>query len=101
MGGSGPGLGMALKLIVGLGNPGADYARTRHNAGWWYVNARAAEAGASWSAEPRRHGELARVRLAGCELWLLKPMHYLNRSGAAVASVAGFYRIAPAEVLVA
>jgi peptidyl-tRNA hydrolase, PTH1 family len=97
----GPGPGTALKLIVGLGNPGTDYARTRHNAGWWFVNALAGEAGASWRAEPRRHGELARVRIADCELWLLKPMDYMNRSGAAVASVAGFYRIAPAEVLVA
>lgn len=95
------GSGTALKLIVGLGNPGADYARTRHNAGWWFVNALAAGVGASWRAEPRRHGELARARIADCELWLLKPMDYMNRSGAAVAAVAGFYRIAPAEVLVA
>jgi len=97
----GPGSGIALKLIVGLGNPGADYARTRHNAGWWFVNALAAQAGASWRAEPRRHGDLARARIGSGELWLLKPMEFMNRSGAAVASVASFYRIAPAEVLVA
>jgi PTH1 family peptidyl-tRNA hydrolase len=96
----GPAPGTALKLIVGLGNPGADYARTRHNAGWWFVNALADEVGASFRAEPRRHGELARARIGDCELWLLKPMDYMNRSGTAVASVAGFYRIAAAEILV-
>jgi PTH1 family peptidyl-tRNA hydrolase len=95
-----PAPGTALKLIVGLGNPGADYARTRHNAGWWFVNALAAQAGASFRAEPRRHGELARARIADCELWLLKPTDFMNRSGAAVASVAGFYRVAPTELLV-
>ena len=97
----GPGSGTALKLIVGLGNPGPQYARTRHNAGWWFIDALAAGAGASWRAEPRRHGELARARLGDTELWLLKPTDYMNRSGAAVSAVSSFYRIAPAEVLVA
>lgn len=97
----GPGCGTALKLIVGLGNPGAQYARTRHNAGWWFIDALAAGAGASWRSEPRRHGELARARLGDTELWLLKPTDYMNRSGAAVSAVSGFYRIAPEEVLVA
>jgi PTH1 family peptidyl-tRNA hydrolase len=100
MGGPGPASGTTLKLIVGLGNPGAEYARTRHNAGWWFVNALADQASASWRAEPRRHGDLARVRIGESELWLLKPMEYMNRSGAAVASVAGFYRISPGEMLV-
>jgi PTH1 family peptidyl-tRNA hydrolase len=95
---SGP--GTVLKLIVGLGTPGVEYARTRHNAGWWFVDALAAQAGASWRAEPRRHGELARARIGDAELWLLKPMDYMNRSGAAVASVSGFYRVPPAELLV-
>jgi len=100
MGDSAADSGTALKLIVGLGNPGADYARTRHNAGWWFLDALAREVGASFRSEPRRHGELARARIADRELWLLKPMDYMNRSGAAVTSVAGFYRIEPAEVLV-
>ena len=101
MGDPAPASDTALKLVVGLGNPGAEYARTRHNAGWWFVNALAAGRGASWRAEPRRHGELARVRIGEAELWLLKPMDYMNRSGAAVASVCSFYRIAPPEVLIA
>jgi PTH1 family peptidyl-tRNA hydrolase len=95
---SGP--GTQLKLIVGLGNPGAEYALTRHNAGWWFVDALAARAGASWRSESRRHGDLARARIGDTELWLLKPTDYMNRSGAAVASVAGFYRLPPEQILV-
>jgi peptidyl-tRNA hydrolase, PTH1 family len=92
--------GLALKLIVGLGNPGREYARTRHNAGWWYVDALADQYRGSWRAEPRDHTELARVRIAQSDLWLLKPTAFMNRSGAPVAAVANFYRIAPAEILV-
>jgi PTH1 family peptidyl-tRNA hydrolase len=90
-----------LKLIVGLGNPGDAYARTRHNAGFWFVEELARRHGGTFRFETRHQGELARVRIAGAELWLLKPMQYMNRSGGPVASVAGFYKIAPAEMLVA
>src|SRR6187200_1308553 len=75
--------GNALKLIVGLGNPGAEYARTRHNAGFWLVD------------------ELARIRVGGEELWLVKPMTFMNRSGGPVSSVLGFYKFAPTQMLVA
>lgn len=92
--------GLALKLIVGLGNPGREYARTRHNAGWWYVDALAEQYRASWRQEAREHTELARVRIEDCDLWLLKPTAFMNRSGAPIAAVANFYRIAPAEILV-
>ena len=90
----------SLKLIVGLGNPGAQYARTRHNAGFWYVDELARQAGASWRREPRHSCELARVNVAGCDLWLAKPVTFMNRSGAAVHPLAAFYRIAPTEILV-
>lgn len=93
--------GVALKLIVGLGNPGADYARTRHNAGFWFVDELARRAGGSFRSEPRHQGELARVRLDGNELWLLKPMSFMNRSGGPVQSVATFYKIPVDSILVA
>ena len=92
--------GLPLRLIVGLGNPGAEYARTRHNAGFWYVDELARSGGAAWRRESRFQCELARVSVAGFELWLMKPATFMNRSGAAVQAVAAFYRIAPAELLV-
>lgn len=92
--------GQSLKLVVGLGNPGSEYARTRHNAGYWYVDQLARSAGGVWRRESRHQCELARVTVAGCELWLIKPTTYMNNSGAAVQSIATFYRIAPAEILV-
>lgn len=89
-----------MKLIVGLGNPGAEYQRTRHNAGFWYVDALARAGGASWRREREQQCELARARVGGAEVWLMKPTTFMNRSGAAVQAVAAFYRIAPAEILV-
>ena len=93
--------GLPLKLIVGLGNPGAGYARTRHNAGWWFVDALAAQYRGQWRREAKQHIELARIRIGDTELWLLKPTGYMNCSGAPVAAVANFYRIAAADVLIA
>jgi peptidyl-tRNA hydrolase, PTH1 family len=93
--------GLPLKLVVGLGNPGPEYARTRHNAGFWYVDELARSAGGSWRRESRYQCELAKVNVAGHDLWLLKPQTFMNRSGAAVQALAAFYRIAPAEMLVA
>jgi len=92
--------GAALRLIVGLGNPGAEYQRTRHNAGFWLVDRLAHEAGAPWKRESRFQGELARGRIAGEELWLMKPQTFMNRSGAAVQSVAAFHRVTPQQILV-
>jgi PTH1 family peptidyl-tRNA hydrolase len=89
-----------LKLVVGLGNPGAEYARTRHNAGYWYVDELARAGGGSWRREQRFQCELARVTIEGCELWLVKPTTFMNRSGGAVQAVAAFYRIAPQQILV-
>ncbi len=90
--------GTPLKLIVGLGNPGAEYARTRHNAGFWFVEELAG--GAAWKRESKQQCLLARAKVGGVELWLAKPTTFMNRSGAAVQSLAAFYRIAPAEILV-
>ncbi len=87
-----------LRLVVGLGNPGAEYAETRHNAGFWLCERLAAELGVSFARESRYHGWVAHAREAG--LWLLMPATYMNDSGRAVRALAQFYRIAPAEMLV-
>jgi peptidyl-tRNA hydrolase, PTH1 family len=93
--------GLPLTLIVGLGNPGPTYARTRHNAGFEFLDELARRTGAALRREARHHGEVARTSIAGMEVWLLKPMTYMNLSGQAVGSLAGFYRIPPQSILVA
>jgi PTH1 family peptidyl-tRNA hydrolase len=88
-----------MKLIVGLGNPGSKYQATRHNAGFWWVEDVARAAGAEFRREARFQGEVARVPRS--EMWLLKPDTYMNDSGRSVGALAAFYRIEPAEILVA
>lgn len=90
-----------LKLIVGLGNPGTEHERQRHNAGFAFVEALAARHGGTFRYEPRHQADLARVRIADAEVWLAKPMTFMNCSGGPTGSVAGFYKIAPGELLVA
>lgn len=91
----------AIRLIVGLGNPGAEYARTRHNAGFWFVDALADRHGVKLKIEGRFHGAAAKLATAGAECWLLEPGTFMNRSGESIAAFAHFYRIAPEEILVA
>ncbi|MFZ0501269.1 MAG: aminoacyl-tRNA hydrolase [Steroidobacteraceae bacterium] len=93
--------GLPLRLIVGLGNPGPTYARTRHNAGFELVDELVRRMGASLRHEARHQGELARASIGGTDVWLLKPMTYMNLSGQPARSVAGFYRIPPQSILVA
>jgi len=90
-----------VQLIVGLGNPGAQYARTRHNAGFWLVDALAATRGAGFRAERRHQAEIASVTIGDRAVTLLKPLTFMNASGAAVASYANYFRIPVAEILVA
>lgn len=90
----------AIRLIVGLGNIGPEYEATRHNAGFWWVDAVARQCNTRFMREAKFHGEVARVTVQGASIWLLKPGTYMNRSGRAVAALAGFYRIAPDEILV-
>lgn len=91
----------ALRLIVGLGNPGSDYAHTRHNAGFWFVDRLAEKAGAGLAHEAKLHGETARVSVEGHQLWLLKPATFMNRSGQSIAAALRYFKIEPAEMLVA
>jgi PTH1 family peptidyl-tRNA hydrolase len=94
-------MGEPLKLIVGLGNPGTEYARTRHNAGFQFLDELARRHGATFRSEPRHHAELARARIAEADLWLLKPMSYMNHSGDPLRSVATFYKVPLQSILVA
>jgi peptidyl-tRNA hydrolase, PTH1 family len=90
-----------IALIVGLGNPGPDYAATRHNVGFWLVDSLAERGGAVFKAEGRFHGELCRLTLDGCDLRLLKPATYMNHSGRSVAAVARYFEIPPERILIA
>ncbi|OSI15242.1 aminoacyl-tRNA hydrolase [Neisseria dumasiana] len=89
-----------IKLIVGLGNPGAEYTHTRHNAGFWLIDELAWAWNARLKEEKKFFGEVARVTHPEGEIWLLKPNTFMNRSGQAVAALASFYKIKPEEILV-
>jgi PTH1 family peptidyl-tRNA hydrolase len=89
-----------IRLIVGLGNPGKKYDRTRHNAGFWWVDAIAGRMRASWSKQSKFSGWTTRVDEGGHDFWLLKPDTYMNESGRSVASFSHFHRIEPGQMLV-
>ena len=90
-----------LRLIVGLGNPGAEYLRTRHNAGFWFVDALASAQGQRFSFDGKLHGESCKVTVGSEPVWLLKPATFMNKSGTAVASALRYYKIEPEQCLVA
>ncbi|MBD9369348.1 aminoacyl-tRNA hydrolase [Xanthomonas sp. XNM01] len=90
-----------LRLIVGLGNPGPEHARTRHNAGFRLVDTLAERAGARFALESKLFGETARVDIGGRSVWLLKPATYMNLSGKSVTAALRFWKIAPEEALLA
>lgn len=87
---------MGFKLIVGLGNPGAEYEATRHNAGFWFVDQLASMLKVPFQTEGKFFGRLAK----SSDLYLLQPMTFMNRSGQSVAALARFYKIEPEEILV-
>jgi PTH1 family peptidyl-tRNA hydrolase len=99
-----------LRLIVGLGNPGAEYAETRHNAGFWLCERLARELGVHPGRESRFHGLAGQARAAALhagksasragDLWFLLPQTFMNRCGQSVRALTQFYRIEPAEMLV-
>ncbi|WP_119717455.1 aminoacyl-tRNA hydrolase [Cognatilysobacter tabacisoli] len=90
-----------LRLIVGLGNPGAEHLRTRHNAGFWFVDSLALAAGARFGVESKLFGETAKVEIAGRPVWLLKPATFMNLSGKSIAAALRYWKIEPEETLVA
>jgi PTH1 family peptidyl-tRNA hydrolase len=89
-----------IRLIVGLGNPGKEYAGTRHNAGFWWVDELARSHSVRFKADSKFHGLVTRATLHGHEVCLLKPQTFMNISGRAVGAVAQFYKIEPAQILV-
>ena len=90
-----------LRLIVGLGNPGAEHLRTRHNAGFWFVDARARQTDGRFGNESKLSGETAKIHYANRALWLLKPTTYMNASGRSIAAALRYWKIEPEEMLVA
>lgn len=91
----------AIRLIVGLGNPGPEYEATRHNVGFWFVDALASSRGEVFRAEARFFGALCRLTIGGADLRLLRPATYMNRSGQSVAAVSRYFDIPPEQMLVA
>jgi PTH1 family peptidyl-tRNA hydrolase len=94
-------MGTPIDLIVGLGNPGPEYAATRHNAGFWYVDLLAKEHGGSFSRERKLQGEAAEIVVGGQRIRLLKPGTYMNLSGQSVGAAVSYYKIPTEHVLVA
>ena len=89
-----------IKLFVGLGNPGPEYEATRHNAGFWWIDALARELKLTLVPERAYHGLMARTSIAGHSVWLLQPQTFMNLSGKSVAALARFFKIQPEEILV-
>jgi PTH1 family peptidyl-tRNA hydrolase len=90
-----------LRLIVGLGNPGPEHLRTRHNAGFWFLDAFAMALECRLGRERKLHAETGRTRLGDVDLLLLKPTTFMNRSGLALVAALGYYKIEPEETLIA
>ncbi|MEX2524992.1 MAG: aminoacyl-tRNA hydrolase [Gammaproteobacteria bacterium] len=91
----------SLKLIVGLGNPGAKYQETRHNAGFWFIDRLAADEHCAFSRQAKFHGEVSRIQSGRIDCRLLKPDTFMNHSGRAVSAFLDYYSITPEQVLVA
>lgn len=90
-----------LIAVIGLGNPGPEYAATRHNAGFWWIDRLAEDLRVVLRPESKFHSHVARATLKGRDLLLVQPQTFMNRSGRAVQSVAQFYKLAPGNLLVA
>jgi peptidyl-tRNA hydrolase, PTH1 family len=90
-----------IKLFVGLGNPGPEYETTRHNAGFWWIDALAHQLKVSLTMDKSYHALVARTTINGQNVWLLKPQTFMNLSGKSVAALARFFKINPQEILVA
>ena len=90
-----------IKLFVGLGNPGAEYEATRHNAGFWWIDALSRELKAPLGFDKSYFGQAARTTVKGQTVWLLTPQTYMNLSGKSVTALARFFKIKPEEILVA
>ena len=90
-----------IRLFVGLGNPGLEYESTRHNAGFWWLDALARELKTALVMDKSYHGLVGRTTVSGQTVWLLEPQTFMNLCGKSVAALARFYKIQPQEILVA
>jgi peptidyl-tRNA hydrolase, PTH1 family len=93
-------MGNRIVLIAGLGNPGPRYADTRHNAGFWFVEALADRYSGSWREERRFKSQVSEVTIDGDRIWLLAPQPFMNHSGESIGSFANYYRIPVDQILV-
>ncbi len=89
-----------IQIIVGLGNPGNDYEKTRHNAGFWFIDHLVSQHNLTLKKEAKFLGEVASLNSPSGNIWLLKPMTFMNRSGQSIARLARFYKIKPEQILV-
>lgn len=89
-----------IRLIVGLGNPGANYHSTRHNAGFWLVDDIARDQCIALRNETRFHGEAGKIHMHSKDIYLLKPTTFMNKSGQSVVAICRYYRIEPEQILV-
>lgn len=90
-----------IRALIGLGNPGSEHARQRHNAGFWLLDRLSDSVGESFRKQKKFKGETAQLNVAGSALWMLKPATYMNRSGEAVQSFAAYHKYQAADLLVA
>jgi PTH1 family peptidyl-tRNA hydrolase len=93
-------MSLPVKMIVGLGNPGPEYLMTRHNAGFWFVDALANKLSLSFSQDKKSRSELCRYQSGSTDCWICKPQTYMNDSGAAVQALCSYYKIPMQQVLV-
>ena len=96
-----PGERIQFELIAGFGNPGSEYAATRHNAGFWFVDELATRLGATFNTDKRFFAAVASVQISGRKVLLVKPMNFMNNSGQGLAAVARFFKIDSSKILVA
>jgi len=89
-----------IKLIAGLGNPGVKYEKTRHNAGFWFVDELARRFSGTFKLETKFSGECCKVDIAGSVVWLIKPTTFMNRSGLSVKQLSSFFKIPTEQVLI-
>ncbi len=92
--------GTPLKIIVGLGNPGPEHVLTRHNAGFWFVDALASRLGGRFRSHTKFLGDICRVPYAGGEISLLKPTTFMNRSGHSIRALSEYLKVPAGEILV-
>ena len=93
-------MAIQIKLIVGLGNPGAEYEHSRHNAGAWLLQTLAAREGVRLGVDSKLHALLGKATLAGRPVWLARPTTFMNHSGRAVQALLNYYRIEPERMLI-